>query len=171
MAGKAQKPRDQLQFKRGGRGGKVATLGAVPDRRLAIPPAPQGIHPVARRAWREFWRSPISQLTDPNTDGAALRRWVLCVSERQHAIEAYQGREIVLGSMGQDALNPLIRYAQALGKEIQHYEEQFGMSPLARMRLGIALGQAQATIADLQRRLDEPRARDEPDVIDLGELG
>lgn len=61
---------------------------------------------------------------------------------------------LVPGSMGQLTLNPLLKYAESLQKEIRALEDRFGMSPKARMALGIAFGEAARSLSDLNRMLE-----------------
>lgn len=179
MANKRQKPLGTTQDKRAGRSARTpkaaprpVLLAAKPrPHDVTTPECPAGLHAVAAAAWREFWDSPIAGAIDYGADGAALRRWIACVSEREHASEAMAGELLVDGSMHNKVINPLVGYVDKLTKEITHYEEHFGMTPLARMRLGIAIESGKASIADLAARLDTRAPVKGDNVIDLGELG
>lgn len=179
MANKRQKPLGTTQDRRAGRAARSSKsapspvlLSAVPRGGTDAPPScPEGLHDVAAAAWREFWASPISIAIDYGADGAALRRWIACVSEREHASAAMSGELLVDGSMHNKVINPLVGYVDKLTKEITHYEEHFGMTPLSRMRLGIAIESGKASIADLAARLDAPAPVKGDNVIDLSEMG
>ena len=67
----------------------------------------------------------------------ALQRWAHCLSERERFSELIESSPLVKGSTGQPVNNPLVGQVAKLTREIAHYEEHFGMTPLARMRLGI----------------------------------
>lgn len=178
MPGKAQKSVSQLQQQSNPRAQR-GLLVLVPDPHRKVPTAPKGLTSEAKAIWRDFWRSPLSQAVDYGSDGPALRRWIWCVSERDRLLtELYappvageSGNHLMVrGSMGQEVLNPLLRYEERLSREIMAYEERFGMTPLARMRLGIAFGQAADSLAGMRQRLD-PAPKSDDGIIDLGELG
>jgi len=178
MTAKRQKPLGTTQDKRAGRAARTSkaapgpvVLAAVPRADAAIPACPEGLDGAAQRAWADFWHSPMAHAVDYGADGAALRRWIACVSERAHVAAALAGELTVEGSMGQKVLNPLVGYMDKLTKEVTHYEEHFGMTALSRMRLGIAIESGKASIADLAARLDTPAPVRGDNVIDLGELG
>jgi P27 family predicted phage terminase small subunit len=135
MAGKRQKPRNMLRTQR-------------PDRMLAVPirldvgrkppTTPAGLHQIAQKAWRDFWASDVSYAVDLKADLGALRRWAHCLSERARFSELVELSPLVKGSAGQLRRNPLVDHIALLNAEITRYEDHFGMTPLARMRLGIA---------------------------------
>jgi hypothetical protein len=113
---------------------------------------------------------------DLGSDGPALRRWIWCVSERDRVLADVYGHPdgpqvTVTGSMGQEVVNPALKYEERLSREIMAYEERFGMTPLARMRLGIAFGQAADSLAGMRQRLDPAPPAGDDGIIDLGELG
>ncbi|MCC6381417.1 MAG: hypothetical protein IT304_02865 [Dehalococcoidia bacterium] len=61
------------------------------------------------------------------------------------------------GSYQQLTLNPLFRRLRELDREIARAEERFGMTPLARMRLGVNYLQEQAAKEDLEARRAQRR--------------
>ncbi len=65
---------------------------------------------------------------------------------------------LVKGSHEQVMLNPLFRRLRDLNREIARAEEHFGMTPLARLRLGVTYLREQAAKEDL----DAKRARRQP---------
>ena len=173
MAGKPQKPASTLQHKRDGRlERRGPLLLPVADAPRPVPPCPRGLHPTARDYWREFWQSPAGKVTDYEAHGAMLRDWIGCISERAHARETIAKKPIVPGSMEQPTMNPLLAYLKELERKIEKYEEVFGMTPLAAMRLNIAAVQHATSVHDLNRKLAQEPARSEPaGVIDLDALG
>lgn len=183
MANKRQKSPEQLQFKRGGRGGTLRALPRTTDAPKAAPPAPRGLTEYAKGVWRDFWASPLVAAIDINADKPALVRWIKAISEKD-AIEKEiaggkddeQGGRTAKGSTGQTVLNPLYRRLADLDAQIAKAEEQFGMTPLARMRLGIAIRDGGASIDGLKAKLlkrqqeqhDAPRAAEPLDLESLG---
>lgn len=141
MANQRQKPVDSLSFRRGGRGGQAINLTKVAGHASEIPAAPKGLTYSAREAWKAFWRSDVAALVNLDADLTALRRWVECLSEREHVCAELAKKPTVEGSMGQDVLNPLANYMEKLTREIARYEDRFGMTPKARMQLGVTFGQ------------------------------
>lgn len=177
MANRRQKPSSQLQ----GRGSAYRGTNAVvlsPDQARKVPAAPKGLSKAAREVWRAFWKSPLGGAVDYQGDGPALRRWITLVDERDQIfarfVDGWEDRT-VRGSMGQISLNPLLKLEERYTREIMMYEDRFGMTPLARMRLGIAIGQAHESLDGMRKRLaDDPERRDVPagedGVIDLDGL-
>jgi P27 family predicted phage terminase small subunit len=149
MANKRQKPRELLRNQRPERMTSVVLL-PQPDRKT--PPAPAGLHPVAQRAWREFWASDVSYAVDLHADIGALKRWAHCLSERARFSELVAQSPLVKGSRDQLRRNPLMDHIAVLNSEIARFEDHFGMTPLARMRLGIASAGAEVGRMDVERR-------------------
>lgn len=148
MAGKRQKPSTQLQ----GHRPKPDALELVRDEPRVIPPAPRGLHTVARKAWKDFFSSPLAQVIDMAADGEAIRHWARCISERELFMEELKDSPLARGSMGQLVKHPLWDVVKELNRQIEKYREQFGMSPLARLRLGVAYSEADEALARMERR-------------------
>lgn len=166
MAGKRQKPPELLQGHRAhGTSTVLPKLG--PDVRK-VPAAPRGLHPEARKAWLAYWRSSVSWVVDLDADGPSIRRWAICLSEREKLTAKVQETPFVGGSMGQPVINPLVTLIQQYAKEIARLEEHFGMTPLAQMRLGIAITEAKRGVLDLNRSLD---ANEDDDVLLASVIG
>lgn len=106
---------------------------------------------VTKSDWQDFWASDMAAFVKA-TDRPALKR--LFVMRDQH--ERAQREEvrlrkmalaepIVLGSMGQKVANPMFRAADsaaqtalALEARIVALEDRFGMTPKARLAIGVA---------------------------------
>lgn len=174
MVNKRQKPPEQLQGKGSRHRGTSSTvLTPLPTAARRVPTPPKGITVEARAAWRAFWHSPISQAIDLNADGVALRRWIAAISERETIAAKIADEQTTKGSTGQDRLNPQYATLKELERTIAHYEEAFGMTPLARMRLGFAISQGKSSIDDLKARLVERSTAPQSTagVLDLDALG
>jgi P27 family predicted phage terminase small subunit len=120
-----------------------------------IPRPPTGLLASSRRRWKAFWRCGVAQAVDPVADLHRIERWIGCVDEYERVNAAFKKGRLVKGSMGQPVLNPLAQYLQQLLAEINKAEAELGLTPLARMRLGIFYGQARLTAQELNRLLDE----------------
>jgi len=121
----------------------------------AVKKAPKGLLPASKRVWKAFWDSPVSQAIDPDADLYRVERWINTIDEYERVNAAFKNARIVKGSTGQPALNPLAQYLQNLLAEINKAETELGLTPLARMRLGIAYGEARLTALELNRVADE----------------
>ena len=163
MAGKRQKPPDELVYRHGGR---VKPLVPVAPAHLA-PRLPDGLGDHAATVWAAFWASRVSGAVDLDADGEALRHWIRCVDEREKLRAATSRAPLVKGSHEQLMLNPLFRRLRDLNREIARAEEHFGMTPLARMRLGVTYLQEQAAKEDLEAKREQRR----PHVIEARPSG
>lgn len=153
MAGKRQKPPSELVYRRGGR---VKALVPVTAANLA-PRLPDDLGDHAAAVWTAFWASKVSGAVDLDADGEALRHWILCVDEREKLRVATSRAPVVKGSHEQLMLNPLFRRIRELNREVARAEEHFGMTPLARLRLGVTYLQEQAAKEDLEARRERRR--------------
>lgn len=167
MAGRKgeRKPASRRQ----GRG--TADFGLLrPNDALDIAPTPPvGLLKATKDLWTSFWASPVAQIIDLSSDREALEHWIWCVDERARAKRAYRKQRLVEGSMGQPRLNPLAKQIAELTSQIKAAEEAFGLTPQARLRLGIAIGDATRSLSDLLADLDADDD-DEPEVVDLDSL-
>lgn len=190
MAGKRHVPPDQLVNKRGGRYTPLQVYAVVdgdesdvdrPDddegETRPIPPPPDDVvrsditgsdgtliaedaDAYAVEVWRAFWMSPVSRLADIDAHGEALRHWIRLVHQRTWLWESYRKQPLVLGSKNQPMTNPIWRQVRELSAEIATYEEAFGMTPLAQLRLGVEFLTGQA----LQASLKTPARRHRPQL-------
>lgn len=122
-------------------------------------PPPAGLLKVTRERWGVFWESPLAAAVLA-TDHVGLARWIRSVDEWERAMRAFRRRRIVDGSTGQPVLNPLAAYIVSREAAIREAEEKYGMTPLARLKLGIAVGQARLTAAELNKALQQEEQDD-----------
>jgi phage terminase small subunit len=99
---------------------------------------------------------------DLDAEGEALRHRILCVDEREKLRAATVRAPLVKGSHEQLILNPLVRRIRELNREIARAEEHFGMTPLARLRLGVTFLQEQSAKEDLEAKRDRRRPHPMP---------
>jgi P27 family predicted phage terminase small subunit len=130
-------------------------LVALAGGRGEPPAVPAGLLKAVRDSWPRFWASELAQLVKPETDLPALERLWSLYDERARALHGYRRARVVAGSMGQPTLNPLFAALKALDTEIRALEDRFGLTPMARLRLGVALGEAARSLEDLNRGLDD----------------
>lgn len=125
--------------------------------------------PTADLSWREgtverwvgFWQSGLASQVEPS-DVPALRRLFWLYDEVDRIKDALEdtGR-VVAGSQGQPRPNPLYKQVSEFQAEARQLEDRFGLSPRARLQLGIALGAAHASLDALNERLQAKVADDD----------
>jgi P27 family predicted phage terminase small subunit len=166
MPGPPPKPPDRRQ----GRGARTSTkragagLVALPGGKVEAPPPPAGLLKATRKAWERFWGSSLASLVVPDTDLLALERLFTLYDERARALNGYRKARLVRGSMGQVALSPLAKAIQAFDQEIRALEDRFGLTPMARLRLGVQLGEAAKSLKEMNAGLADPDERPTEEV-------
>lgn len=151
-----------------------AGLVVIPITPVAVPPAPTGLLNVTKDRWSTFWRSPPARLV-LSSDGFALERLFRLYDERERSYRTVRapardaegrvirgrGSRLVEGSKGQPRLNPLLTVIPTLDAEIRALEDRFGLTPLARLRLGVTFGEAATSLDALNAQLEDD---EEPDA-------
>ena len=117
------------------------------------PKPPAGLLKPSRDRWRQFWESTAAKAVDVESDMPRLVRWVQATDEYDRAAKLVRGARLVRGSTGQPSLNPLVAYLVHLDGLITRAEAEFGMTPLARLKL--KLGEPE----EAQDEIDEIAAR------------
>ena len=145
MAGQRQKHPDALVFRRGGR---VKSLEVV-DPEIEAPEfdPPDGLRADALVIWDQTMELARAHLMP--TDIFAARRWIHWVNEWLKSVEVLGDRPLVMGSAG-IVVNPIVRYIRECETKIEHAETVMGLTPLARMRLGITYAMEQSALAALK---------------------
>jgi hypothetical protein len=123
-------------------------LGLVTTIPTAAPPPPTGLLRASRAAWEALWASPLAS-TFLGSDLPALGRLFELRDERVRAFHAARRARVVLGSKDQPVLSPLLGYVASLDAETRALEDRFGLTPRARLQLGVTLGEAHRSLADL----------------------
>lgn len=123
---------------RGARTKDVGNVVALASKAVspAVASADLNWQPVVVEAWAELWSSPLAGLIRP-TDLPALRRLFDLRNRLIWAYDAYDENPTTTGSMGQSVLSPFAAEAHRLEAEIEKLEDRFGLTPLARLRLGV----------------------------------
>lgn len=162
MVGKRQKHPEMLAFTRGGRGRQLQTLPMELQR--TAPPCPEGAALETRLAWERLWDSPLSS-TIAETDLPALYRWLWWLDQWVGATSSLS-RIALRRPQGMKAL---LRYVRICEASLSKLEEAFGMTPLARMRLGITFTEGRSAMAKLQATLKHRTGEADPrDVLREG---
>ena len=105
--------------------------------------------------WEDFWNSDLATAIDPKSDQSAIYRLATLIDERERIYKQAKKDRLVVGSQGQVVLNPLYSAMLKLDAEIRQLEDRMGMNAKARVSLGISIGQAKKTLADLNADLEE----------------
>ena len=110
--------------------------GEVPPKRR-VPPVPVGLSKEGSAHWRRLWRSRVAVEWDTESDRAAVERY-LRMLERWRSFDQLVARApLVQGSKGQLRPNPLTTQVVALEGQVRALEEQLGLTPASRVRLGL----------------------------------
>jgi P27 family predicted phage terminase small subunit len=167
-----QKPADQLKgnpHSAGATRGALTILAPRDPDSIIIPPTPvrlngDAVEPGAAFAWDRWWSSDLSQIVDLQSDMLAMERWILAVDEWLRLKLIIDEQPTTEGSTGQLRVNPLATRLKEVEAVISKYEDQFGMTPMSRMRLGIKLGEAAASLSALLDDLDDDDAADDDGI-------
>ncbi len=125
------------------------------DGGLALAPEPTpGWLAVTKADWTALWTSPLVSALLPITDEATVRRLYGLRDERERMMRGIRRARIVLGSRGQPRANPLYAQVASFDAEIRQLEDRVGLSPRARLQLGISLGEAVRSLADIADAID-----------------
>jgi len=155
-----RKPAERRQGRGTSDVGLVAAVSSVP-----MPQADADWREPTVERWVAFWQSGLSSQVEPS-DVPALRRLFWLYDEVDRIREALNetGR-VVVGSQGQPRPNPLYKQVSEFQSEARQLEDRFGLSPRARLQLGIALGAAHASLDALNERL-QSKVIDSDDLWD-----
>ena len=140
-------------------------LIALDDATRPVPKPPTGLSKVSREAWTSLWSSALARTFEPASDRPAIERLFVLRDERERAHKATRAHPFIVGSQGQQVLNPLFAHVSRLDAEVRQLEDRFGLTPRARLQLGITFGEAHRSLAELNAAFmeqtddaDDPRA-------------
>lgn len=141
-------------------------MGLVPTSGVGLVPDPDPEWSVSTvEQWSDFWSSPLSGQVE-SSDYGALRRlfWLYDEIGRLIAAVGKTGR-VVAGSQGQPRANPLYKQVSEFQAECRQLEDRFGLSPKARLALGISYAEAAMSLDAMNAQLGV-RLEDDDDVWD-----
>lgn len=141
-------PGTAVDSRNGARLSLVAPAAGV----TGVPTAPKGLPAPERRWWREFWASPQAALI-LSTEHVIVQRWAEALARYRQATELADADPISKGSMGQEVESPYYGIAEKALKTAERCEAQLGLGPLHRMKLGVQVGEASRSLADLNAAL------------------
>lgn len=91
----------------------------------------------------------------PDLDAETIEMLLRMRDERDTEFRMGKRQRMVLGSQGQPVINPMLAHAMVLQKEIRALEDRLGLNPVARLRLGILLGDATRSIGDVNEEFEQ----------------
>lgn len=165
-------PRKRADARQPRGGTRTTPLVLVPRTdtdKITIPPLPTGAGPIlaaTRDKWKSFWSSVIASGLD-EVDFPIVERWILAYDEWRRALVAFRQKRIVAGSTGQPTLNPLAAWVQSREAQLEKAERELAMGLKSRASLGLTMGLAKKTMAELNRMAEEDTSGAVLEVEDL----
>jgi len=150
-----KKPAERRQ--RGSRSPDVGTVSALPVRIAAglAPPAELAWPDDVQASWTEFWSSPLANPSVLKaTDVPALRRLFDLRARLVEAQRRFDDEPVSEGSMGQPVMSPWAAEIHRLESAISKLEDKFGLTPMARLRLGVTFEEGVSLASRNQALLD-----------------
>lgn len=116
------------------------------------PPPPDHLGEFGLDVWESVW-SVGEAVYNTKTDYFIIERYASLQERRHQLMAAIEGQGyLVVGSQGQDVLNPLVRVVQDVESKLVALEDRLGLSPEARVRLGIAAAEHQSKLDQFLNR-------------------
>lgn len=141
--------------RQGHRKGGLAVVPARVSADVQVPAAPREWLKGTKDRWAAYWRSDVA-LVAGEVDLMAAERLFTYTDEWTRAVRALrQAGRVTTGSVGQVRLSPMVDYIKTLEQAIGRLSSELGLTPLARARLGIAVGQARLTAVEVNRMAQE----------------
>src|SRR5690349_19269748 len=117
---------------------------------------------AATEAWNAYWSDVIGGALRPG-DAPLIDRWVRNLDRYHRIMQLADAEPVVEGSTGQQKPNGLYDLAFKIEASIKADEQQLGIGPLNRLRLGVKIAEGAKSLADLTVDAedgddDDPRA-------------
>ncbi|MFF4408126.1 phage terminase small subunit P27 family [Streptomyces sp. NPDC001404] len=108
---------------------------------------PASLGPVGKEIWRNVWSAGHGAFS-PETDRNLILRYCELYDRRADLLSAVDSDGLMsVGSTGQPAVHPAMRYVESTEKELRAIETAIGYTPESRMRLGIVAAEARRVAA------------------------
>lgn len=136
----------------------VGVVRALPSGPKVPAPQPHWRDLVVE-GWNDYWSSHLAspQVLKP-TDGPALVRLFDLRHRLLEAQDAFDAEPIVVGSTGQPTLSPWAAEVHRLEAAVSKLEDKFGLTPMARLKLGISFEEGVSLAARNAQLLEAFRA-------------
>lgn len=166
LRGPPPKPDDRRQ--RRNKRTALTVVRSLNPRAVPVPEIPDRLLASTRAIWTKYWKTPISRIVEASDEPAVVRLFRI-YDERERAYRSLRKRRLIMGSQGQEVLNPLAKYVAQCDAEARALEDRFGLSAKARLQLGITFGEAQKTLEGLNRDLDDDGEDRDPRLVEAEE--
>lgn len=111
------------------------------------PRVPAHLKTLGRDVWRAVWQAG-SGAYSPDTDRNLILRYAELHDRRAELLAAVDNDGLMtVGSTGQPAVHPAMRYVETTERELRAIETVMGFTPESRMRLGIVAAEARKVAA------------------------
>lgn len=127
---------------------------------VVVPLPPDGLSEAQVESWTQFWHSELSQLVK-DTDLSSVRRLWNYYQQHEDLTGIFAKGRMVAGSTGQPRLNPALDGLMKLETAILRLENELGLTPSARLRLGITFADATNSLEALADRFATVDLEDE----------
>ncbi|WP_344031242.1 phage terminase small subunit P27 family [Streptomyces luteireticuli] len=108
---------------------------------------PAHLKTSGREVWRAVWQAGAGAYS-PDTDRNIILRYAELHDRRADFLALIDAEGLsVVGSTGQPAVHPAMRYVESTERELRAIETAIGFTPEARMRLGIVAAEARRVAA------------------------
>jgi phage terminase small subunit len=151
VAGRPQKPQDELAFKRGGRGQPAEVVDVVNiDAARPKLQRPEGLDPRAEHIWDTHIG--VAQARLQVTDHAHVYRWIWNWHQWFREADKYELEGgVTAGRKGEPTTNPRLRALAKHEASIAAAEKQLGFTPLERIRQNIKYVEEQSALDKLRK--------------------
>lgn len=130
---------------------------------LVVPDPPGGVRGWIVDWWVGFFDSDLARMVYKDTDLPALTRLANLYEVRDMSMEFGMLDPLVAGGNGQVAEHPMLRALARYDSAIDRLEDRFGLTPRARLNLGLQLVSATKQLEDLS----DPGVVEGPDPRDV----
>ena len=127
-----------------------------------VPAADPDWLPKIKRTWRAFWKDPLST-SIALTDMPGLHRLFDYRDQWQRAMDLIAVEIVVRGSVGQIRVHPLADHCLKLEAAMIRLETELGLTPMARARLGITIGDAMDSLDKINAKWSPAGDQSSPD--------
>ena len=128
---------------------KPKPLQVVPELVPDLPTPREEWRPQTIESWEALGKSQLVSVIDWDADQPALYRLFDLRDERRRIRDEVWADPLVEGSRGQPMIHPLVRRLRDIDRQILALEDRFGMSPRARLALGIAVNKPEWSLEAL----------------------
>jgi hypothetical protein len=122
---------------------------------------PRGLCKPAQAAWDAYWGDVVSGVTR-DSDASLVIRWAKNVDRYHRLIAEADRAPMICGSTGQQVANPIYGLALKVEASIKQDEQQLGIGPLNRLKLGTVFSETARSLAELNAEAAEGDSCEDP---------